>query len=205
MHHVFPNSPDISHISKEKFIVGYTGTFGQANALDVILAVANLIKFEQDIHFVLVGSGKLKSLLQEKIERYKLNNVTLLEPIAKKQIPAMLSCFDVCYVGFRKSSLYRFGNSLNKLPEYFMSGKPIIYSIDSPFKPVDDARAGLTVPAENPQAIVDAVLKIKSMSPEQQKQLGKNGRDYALKNHDYAKLAEKLAKVLLDEKDEKTL
>ena len=76
----------------------------------------------------------------------------------------MLSHFDICYIGFRKISLYRFGSSSTKLPEYFMSNKPIIFSVDSPFKPVNDANAGFTVPAEDPHAIVNAILKLKSMS-----------------------------------------
>lgn len=81
-----------------------------------------------------------------------------------------------------------------------MSGNPIIYSIDSPFKPVDTAKAGITVPAENPAAIADAILKLKLLSPQQRNVMGQNGRHYALKNHDYAKLAEKLAQVLLRDK-----
>mgnify|MGYP001170727409 FL=1 len=77
-----------------------------------------------------------------------------------------------------------------------MSSKPIIYSINSPFKPVNDANAGFTVPAENPDAIVDAILKLKSMSILERNKMGQNGRKYALENHDYGKLAKRLSDIL---------
>ena len=88
-----------------------------------------------------------------------------------------------------------------KLFEYLYAEKPIVYAIESgKYLPVDDAKVGVSTPAEEPKYIVDAILKLKSLSPEQRNQMGQNGREYALTNHDYAKLAEKLAVVLLGEK-----
>lgn len=112
----------------------------------------------------------------------------------------MLSKFDICYIGLTKDPLFRFGVSPNKLFDYLYGGKSILYAIDSAeYEPVTEAHAGLSVPAEDPQAVVEAVLKIENMSVEQRAQLGQNGREYVLKNHDYTRLAEKLATVLLDE------
>ena len=186
----------INKLPKDKFIIGYTGTLGRANALNTILDVAKLLKHELGIHFVMVGNGTLRHWLENQIKENQLENITLIDPIHKKLIPSMLSYFDICYAGFRKTSLYRFGTSLNKLSEYFMSNRPIIFSIDSPFKPVNDANAGFTVPAEDPHAIVNAILKLKSMSISERNKMGQNGRKYALENHDYEKLAKRLSDVL---------
>ena len=183
-------------LPKDKFIIGYTGTLGRANALNTILDTAKLLKHQLDIHFVIVGDGRLRHWLENQIKENQLENITLIDSIHKKLIPSMLSYFDVCYVGFRKISLYRFGISLTKLPEYFMSNKPIILSVDSPFKPVNEANAGFTVPAEDPHAIVNAILALKSMSISERSKLGQNGRKYALENHDYEKLAKRLSDVL---------
>ena len=51
------------------------------------------------------------------------------------------------------------------------------------------------MPAENPEAIIEAILKIKAMSQKERSEMGANGRVYVLKNHDYTKLAKKLAKI----------
>jgi glycosyltransferase involved in cell wall biosynthesis len=61
---------------------------------------------------------------------------------------------------------------------------------------VSDANAGFTVPAEDPHAIVDAILKLKSMSIGERNKMGQNGRRYALENYDYEKLAKRLSDIL---------
>ena len=185
-----------NQIPKNKFIVGYAGTLGMSNALRTIFDAANLLRYKDKIHFVIVGDGAEKNWFEEQIRLYQLENITLIGSINKKLIPSMLSYFDACYVGFRKISLYRYGTSLNKISEYFMSSKPIIYSINSPFKPVNDANAGFTVPAEDPHAVVDAILLLLNMPVSERHKMGENGRKYALENHDYAKLAKQLSGIL---------
>ena len=186
----------INKLPKDKFIIGYAGTLGRANALNTIIDSAKLLKHQLSFHFVIVGDGTLRHWLENQIKENQLENITLIGSIHKKLIPPMLSYFDVCYAGLIKNSLYRFGTSLTKIPEYFMSNKPIICSIDSPFKPVNDANAGFTVPAEDPHAIVDAILKLKNMSISERNRMGENGRKYALQNYDYAKLAKRLSDIL---------
>jgi glycosyltransferase involved in cell wall biosynthesis len=83
-------------IPKNKFIIGYTGTIGIANALDSFLKAAEILKDNKDILFVIVGDGKEKSKLLKKYG--KLDNVLFIEPIKKQQVQSMLSLFDVCYI-----------------------------------------------------------------------------------------------------------
>lgn len=181
----------------DKFIVGYTGTLGQANAIQSILDTAHITQADPNIHYVLVGNGRLENDVKAFVQNHQLSNITLLDAIPKRQVPDMLSRFDVCYVGFNKSPLYRYGSSLHKLAEYFMSGKPILYSIDSPFKPVDDAGCGITVPAEAPQAIADAIYSLQALSAEERQQMGANGRKAALEGYEYGMLAKKLEQIML--------
>ncbi|OKY73766.1 MAG: glycosyltransferase WbuB [Desulfobulbaceae bacterium DB1] len=188
-----------AQIPQDKFIVGYTGTLGVANALDTLIGAAAILKDQADVVFVLVGGGKEKIRLMKKDQT--LHNVVFVDPIAKTQIQTMLAQFDVCFIGLTKDPLFRFGVSPNKLFDYFYAGKPILYAIESGrYLPVDEAKAGISIPAENPQAIAEAVLQLKALSPEERARLGQNGREYALENHDYARLAEKLASVLLNDR-----
>jgi len=190
----------LAALPKNKFIVGYTGTLGVANALESLLEAAVLTKSDDSLAWVLVGAGNEKTSLQAKCDQLGLNNVYFVAPIAKVQIQTMLAKFDACYIGLTKDPLFCFGVSPNKLFDYLYAGRSIIYAIDSgEYMPVSEANAGFSVPAENPQAIVDAVQKLKAMSHERRIQLGKNGREFAIKNHDYSQLAAKLSKVLLGE------
>lgn len=192
----FLNLRTANKIPSDKFIIGYSGTIGMANALNTLLDTAFLTKNYDDIHYVLVGDGSLTKEIREFILVNKLKNVSLIKSIPKKEIPSLLQHFDVCYAGLSKSSIYKYGIALNKLPEYFMSGKPILLSLDSVYKPVELAKAGLTVPAENPLAIVNAILKLKQMTIKQRKKFGKNGRSYAMRNHNYKIIARNLEKIL---------
>jgi glycosyltransferase involved in cell wall biosynthesis len=181
-------------LPKGKFIIGYTGTLGVANALDSFIEAARLLKDEVEIAFVLVGGGKEKSTLVEQAEG--LNNVYFVDPIPKQQIQSMLAEFDVCYIGWKREPIYRFGIAPNKVPEYMLAGKPIIHAYSGAYDSVEMAKAGLSVPAEDPQAVADAIVKLKGMLYQDCQQMGQNGRDYALEHHDYSKLSLKLAEVL---------
>ena len=185
-------------IPQDKFIVGYTGTLGVANALDSLIDATELLKNQADIIFILVDGGREKENLANQASL--LSNVIFIDPINKTQVQAMLAYFDVCFIGLTKDPLFRFGASSNKLFDYLYAEKPILYAIESgKYLPVDDAKAGVSTPAEDPKAIAGAILKLKTLSPEESNKMGQNGREYALKNYDYAILAEKLANVLLGE------
>jgi hypothetical protein len=57
---------------KNKFIVGYTGTLGVANALDSLIEAAELLKNQADIIFILVGGGREKENLATKPVYYQM-------------------------------------------------------------------------------------------------------------------------------------
>nr|HIL76348.1 glycosyltransferase WbuB [Rhodospirillales bacterium] len=194
----------LAELPKGKFIVGYTGTIGVANALESFIDAASLAKSDDTLAWVLVGAGKEKPNLQIKCKNLGLSNVYFVNSIPKTQIQTMLSQFDVCFIGWKSEPIYRFGTAPNKVPEYLYAGKPIVHAFSGYGDPVNIANAGISVSAESSHAIVSAVLELKGMTPVQRDQLGKNGREFVMKNHDYSKLAVKLFKVMLSE-NEKTV
>jgi glycosyltransferase involved in cell wall biosynthesis len=186
-------------IPRGKFIVGYTGTFGMANALDTLIEAADLLKSYPNIVFILVGEGSEKQRLLDLKKKKGLTNIIFIDSIPKVQIQSMLARFDVCYIGWRKKALYRFGIAANKIFEYFYSSKPIIHAYSGECDPVKEYKAGLIVPAENPKAIGEAILQIEALSPEERHKMGSNGHRYVVENHEYGTLARKLSKLLVEE------
>lgn len=185
-------------IPKDKFIVGYTGTIGVANAVDYLIEAASLLQENSDIHFVLVGSGKEKLILEQKCRTLGLANVTFIDALPKKQVQSILEKFHVCYIGWHKNSLYRFGISPNKLPEYMYSGKPIIHAFSGSGDLVQKANAGLTVEAQNSSAIISAIKELYNMTQEERDILGANGKAFVLHNLAYQQIAKKLADILFN-------
>lgn len=186
-------------LPEDKFIVGYTGTLGVANAMDVFIEAADYLQKNDDIALVLVGDGKEKPALQQLAERKNLKNIYFIDPIPKAEIQAMLSHFDVCYIGWNNNSLYRFGIGANKIPEYLYSGKPVIHSYSGSCDPIEENGCGIQVDARDPAALAEAVLSLYQKSPEERKTMGERGRAAALEQYEYSKIAKKLEGVLFND------
>lgn len=186
----------VTQLPQNKFIIGYTGTIGVANAIDDLIEAAKILSSNPQLHFVLVGSGKEKDNLIQKVNTFGLQNITFIDAIPKKQIQSMLEQFDVCYIGWQKNPLYRFGIAPNKLPEYLYAGKPIIHAFSGKGDIVQQAQAGITIEAEDPQAIVGAVEQLYLLTAEQRQKLGANGKQFVLQNLEYAMIAGKLENIV---------
>lgn len=186
----------IDSFPQAKFVVGYTGTLGKANALEALLDSAEQLKDNHNIVFAIIGKGKESKDLINQIKIRELDNVYYLGGVPKRAIPNVLALFDACYVGFLDIPLYRYGSSLTKLPEYLASKKPIVYASNSPFQPIKDADAGISVKAERPDEIAKAILELYSMTENQRKEIGENGFRLAIDEYEYRILTQRLEKVL---------
>ena len=182
--------PDVvlSQIPKGKFIIGYTGTMGMANALEYLIEASVLLKRKDDIHFVFVGDGYLKEELQNEVKNN--SNVTFISKINKNQVQQMLSFFDVCFVGRNKTPLFNYGVSSNKFFDYMLAKKPVISSSNKIKDPVELSGCGFVVDAESGTAIVDGVLKLYEMDINERKVLAIKGYDYVRKLHNFQYLSD---------------
>jgi len=188
-----------SALPRKEFVVGYTGTVGVANALDTLIDAAELLQEHREIAFAIVGGGKELSPLLRRVKDKGLTNVRFIAPIPKVEVQAMLEKFDACYLGWLNDPLYNFGIGANKIPEYLFSGKPILHAFSGNDDPVREAGAGISVPAEAPEALADAILKLYQMAPEDRRRFGENGRKAALDCYEYSQLALKFRDVLFPE------
>ena len=194
-----PNIDQITTLNKLKddgyFLVGYTGNHSPANALDTMLKAAEKMK-DKKIKFILVGSGNVKDELINYKKEHNIDNVVFLDPVKKDAIPFILSKLDVAYMSLRKESLFRFGVSPNKLFDYMMASKPILYSVEASNDPVSDANCGISVKAEDADEVVKALEKFMNLSEEERMIMGKNGEEFVVKNHKYDVLAERFLNAL---------
>ena len=178
-----------------KTVVGYAGSHGLPNALDVLLDAATLLH-DAPLAFVLVGDGHEKRRLVQRVEAEGLRNVALFDPVPKAQIPTLLNHFDIAYIGWKRVPLYRFGIAPNKLMDYMMAGRAVLHSVEAGNDPVADADCGLTVPPESAAAVAQGLLQLACTSPEQRKQMGDRGRAYVLKHHAYPVLAQRFIEAI---------
>src|SRR5690606_30671112 len=109
------NNKAAAIIPQGKFIVGYTGTIGFANALDTFIEAADILRSYSNIAFVIVGEGKERAALEHLVKAKSLDNVFFTGSIPKVEVQGVLKRFDACYIGLTNNSLFRFGVSPNKL------------------------------------------------------------------------------------------
>jgi len=183
----------VNQLPENKFVIGYTGTMGMANALEYLIEASILLKKNQEIHFVFVGDGYLKEELQNQVKEN--TNVTFISKINKNQVQHMLSFFDVCFVGRNKTPLFDYGVSSNKFFDYMLAKKPVISSSNKIKDPVELSGCGFVVEAESGQAIVNGILKIKEMSPQDREKMTEKGYHYVKKHHNFEYLSDLYVKL----------
>lgn len=177
------------------FLIGYAGAHGVANALEVLVGAAALVT-NAPVGFVLVGQGPEKEPLRAQAVRLGLKNVLFLDPVKKRSIPALLAEADALFIGWRRSPLYRFGVSPNKLMDYLMAGRPVLHAIDAWNDDVAASGCGVSVAPEDPRAIADGVLRLLRTSSGERAEMGERGRRFILEHHSYDVLSARFLEAL---------
>lgn len=176
-----------------KIRISYVGSIRKANGVENILDLAKKVQSVSSlIIFQIFGEGDYKNKLEKKARKMGLKNVKFKGFIEKKYVPSILQNSHYTYFYFRNSKLLNYGISLNKLFDYFASGRPIITNIDLSkldYFPTEFFLHQNTIDWEkcsyNGVNLVDYSKKIQS----------NNSIDY-LKEYDYKFLAKKLEKLL---------
>ena len=169
-------------------LVGYAGSHGTPNALDVMLQAAALLR-DAPLAFVLVGDGHEKAALQAQAQQLGLQNVAFFDPIPKAQIPSFLAAADIAYIGWQRVSIYRFGIAPNKLMDYMMARCVVLHSVEAGNDPVAEAGCGITVPPADPAAIADGLRQLAALDAGTRARMGDAGRQFVLEHHTYPVLA----------------
>jgi len=186
-------------------VVGYAGSMGEPNALDTLLDAAALLRDDplgRKLRFVLVGDGHLRAHLHERVRQEHLANVTMLAPIPKLQVPALLGQVDIAYIGWQRVPIYRFGIAPNKLMDYMMAGRAVLHSVEAGNDPVAEAGCGVTVAPQDARAVADGLLRMMQLAPAARAVMGQRGREYVLARHTYPVLARRFLDALKIERSE---
>ncbi len=188
-----PNNIKAS-IPNNKFTVGYFGGMGISNALDPFFNVVYKCKKNHDIHFLVAGSGDLKN--KYALQTNNLENITLLPLIDKKYINSIFNSCDLLYFSTHDSEIWKYGQSLNKLVEYMLSGKPIIGSYNGYETMINESNCGEFLKPYDEKAIIEAIFRYKKMNNEERQEIGLRGKKWALKHRSYKKLSKNLANLI---------
>jgi len=184
---------NLAKIPNDKFVIGYTGTLGLANALEFFVEAAGLLKDDPRFFFVVVGEGYLKKQLEESSKDY--GNIFFLPKVRKNQVASYLERFDVCFVGRNDSPLFKHGVSANKYFDYMLASKPVLDSNNLIKDPVELSGCGLIVKPDSSEAIRDGILHLHSLGKEKLAEMGEKGRQFVKLNHSITFLSNEYVKL----------
>jgi glycosyltransferase involved in cell wall biosynthesis len=184
------NKSTLAKLPKDKFLIGYAGTLGKANAMEYIVEAMN--RLNNEVHLCILGSGSDKKSLMDIVTK---DNVSFMDKIPKKEVLPFLQSCDVLYLGAHNSQIYNYGISAQKMFEYMYAGKPILMSGDFEGNIVSLAKCGVVIPAEDTPELCKAITDFQQKNKEYLNELGKNGKEYLLNNFTYDLLSKEYIKV----------
>jgi glycosyltransferase involved in cell wall biosynthesis len=170
-----------------KKVVLWAGTLGHAHGLEYVLQAAKLLEPHTEIHFLFVGDGSARASLERLRREMNLRNVTFRDPVPLEELPPYFSIAESGLSSLLGIPLFD-GARPSKFFPVLASGKPLIFvGRGEAARLVEDARAGIVVSPENPEALAEAILQLLGNSQLVQ-EFGRNGREFVEINLRWPKL-----------------
>ncbi len=183
----------------KQFKVIYAGSMGIANSLNDLIESAKIVQTKgyKNIRYILFGDGYQKQELMEYVRVNNISNVIFKGKVEKKYIPGILKKANLNVFTGKNIELYKYGLSLNKMFDYFASGKPILSNIECGYDIVKQYNCGKTVKGGSAEVIAEGIIKFYDMPKEKYETYCINALK-AAKDFEYKILAGKLEEVILE-------
>lgn len=94
----------VEHHLQDKFVVMYSGNMGYTHSVDVLLDAAGESRADDSIHYLMIGQGKKKPELEERVKREGLKNVTILDLQPFDVVPFSFATADLAMITLNAES-----------------------------------------------------------------------------------------------------
>jgi glycosyltransferase involved in cell wall biosynthesis len=179
-----------------EFSVMFAGNIGAAQAMNVIVEAAILLREHTDIHFVVLGDGSCREEMLEEAQQQSLTNLHLPGRFPVETMPAFMQKASALLVTLADRPIFA-ATVPNKIQAYLAAGRPLIACLNGEgARLVVEAGAGLATPAEDGKALAETILRLYRLSPRERDAMGENGRCYFREHFDHDHLVEELIKHL---------
>lgn len=180
--HLSPSPPLDKEVAKDRLhwpsastVVVHTGNMGVKQGLTNVVEAARLADAcGAPVHFVLVGDGGERKALEESARG--VQRLSFIDPLDNKEYRYALAAADVLVVNERPGVSAMAMPS--KLTAYFDAARPVVAATDPNGITAAELRAadaGIVVPADDPEALLVAVLKLRE-DPAAAAHFARNGR-----------------------------
>lgn len=174
------------------FPVLFAGNLGTAQAVDVVLEAATLLSNEPDIRFVMVGDGSRRDWMIQQAAARGLGNLVFPGRFPVEAMPILMGRAAALLVTLADTEIFRL-TIPSKVQAYMAAGRPIIACMNGAgAEVVDEAGAGVTVPAEDGAALARAIRALHAQPEAVRVAMGARGRRYYEEHFSHEKLVDEL-------------
>ncbi|MBC5775913.1 glycosyltransferase family 4 protein [Pontibacter sp. KCTC 32443] len=181
------------HNLQGKQVVLFAGTYGRANDIPSIMKAIELLAQEQDIVFILAGTGYYESQLQVLAQRTP--NLLLLPPQPRDQVFSLFKLAALALVTFNDLPVLE-SNSPAKFYDSLACGTPVIVTNPGWTKAfVEKYSCGWYSPAEQPAILAQTIQQVLG-NTDKLKEAGEHGSTIARKLFDRQQLVKEMEAIL---------
>ena len=170
-------------IPSHVFVALFGGTLGHVSGVEVLVDVARIMKSDTGVMLLCIGEGSRKVAMVNEASRLGLTNIRFLPFQPVERVPEVQASCNVAVLTMHPDSSD--SSVPSKLITYLAASLPVICAAKAESavaRTVRDAGAGIVVSPGDPQAIADAILRLKCQ-PETAQRMSRNARLYFEKHY----------------------
>lgn len=177
------------NVPPEAIVIGNVGRFSvQKNPLDWVRAAGKIGRTYQNVRFLLVGDGPLRSEVEKLIESEGIGNQVILTGL-RRDVPRLLSAMDI----FLLTSLWE--GLPRVIPQAMCMGLPVVAnSADGTAEAIQDGKTGYLCPPGDILSIFEHCAYLIN-HPQKRQEMGRTGRAYATQEFDVHRMVTQITNL----------
>ncbi len=181
-------------IKENEIIIGYIGSIVEYEGIDLLVEAIAKLKNKKinNFKFLLVGDGRYFENIKDKINELKINNLVIITGrIPHEEVENYYSLIDIAPLPRKAVPVSEMVSPLKPFEAMAMGKIVLGSSVAAIAEIIDDGYNGMLFEKSNVDDLADK-LEILLKDDQIRMQIGKNARDWVVKERDWAVLAKKL-------------
>ncbi len=164
---------------EHRFTLLFAGNMGAMQRLDSVLEAAKALAAERpDIGIYLMGGGVDVERLKARVADEGIDNVRFLPRVPLQEVQDILRQAGALLVHLARDPLFAI-TVPSKTQAYLYAGRPILMAVEGNAADlVAQARAGIAVEPENPQALAEAIRALADRGVAGRAEMGERAREF---------------------------
>ncbi len=179
------DATSMPEINSDLFNIVFAGNIGEAQGLDILLDVCELLKSNNidDLVFNIIGDGRYKNEFINKIKSLKYDNYfNFIDKKPATEIPDYMSCCDAGFISLAENKIFE-KTIPAKLQSYLACGTIIVSSANGEiFNIVNDNNFGYASKNNDAVSLFNNISNLKKLNRSILDDLKKNSENYYTEN-----------------------